>query len=102
MKDNYDNQGMTLKDELILLSEKYRLLLSRLEVEDVKNERLKIKNDRLLKCVEFYADEENWQWTNQNSRILMKFDINFNEQMSHRFGGKLARQTLSEIKENRK
>jgi hypothetical protein len=62
---------------------------------------LKAQNEKLLKCVEFYADENNWKLTEygecQMLRISDGSKVNGNA-WKNEVGGKLARQTIKDIK----
>jgi len=78
------------------------------KIKDGTIKQLEAENLKLKTCVEFYADKENWQTPESRGLHLSELYadtsdmINMMDSREDNCGGDLARQTLTELKENEK
>ncbi len=98
IKEAWDHQ----QNKINVLETKLAHLESEYDVQDTINEEILSNNKKLTKAVEFYADKYNWDANSYRDGKPSMFDafINDDEERigTRHYGGKLARQTLKEIK----
>jgi hypothetical protein len=94
-KESYSNYSAVYSEPSTIRWHGYNAGWSDCESTYLKRlDELEKKNEELKKALSFYADKNNWDYLNQNTRTMMKNDFDLNVNFSDKFGGKRARLAL--------